>query len=63
MTGSIPIVVQTWQPTVSDPTSHRVSGGLIDPFPMEIMYPNGTALRIKDTVDLAGLRSLLSLVD
>jgi hypothetical protein len=32
-------------------------------FPMEISYPNGTTLRIRQTLDLAGLRSLVLLVD
>jgi hypothetical protein len=35
----------------------------VDEFPMEISYPNGTTLRIKRTLDLAGLRSLVLLVD
>jgi len=30
---------------------------------MEITYPNGTTLRIKQAIDLAGLRSLVLLVD
>jgi hypothetical protein len=34
-----------------------------DAFPMEICYPNGTTLRIKHAIDLAGLRSLVLLVD
>jgi hypothetical protein len=34
-----------------------------DDFPMEISYPNGTTLRIKHALDLAGLRSLVLLVD
>jgi hypothetical protein len=34
-----------------------------DAFPMEISYPNGTTLRIKHPLDLAGLRSLVLLVD
>jgi hypothetical protein len=34
-----------------------------DGFPMEISYPNGTTLRIKHALDLAGLRSLVLLVD
>jgi hypothetical protein len=34
-----------------------------DDFPMEISYPNGTTLRIKRTLDLAGLRSLVLLTD
>jgi hypothetical protein len=39
---------------------HHTSG---DAFPMEISYPNGTTLRIKHPLDLAGLRSLVLLVD
>jgi hypothetical protein len=39
---------------------HHSSG---DGFPMEISYPNGTTLRIKHALDLAGLRSLVLLVD
>ena len=31
--------------------------------PLEIAYPNGTTLRIRQTLDLAGLRSLVSLLD
>jgi hypothetical protein len=31
--------------------------------PLEIAYPNGTTLRIRQTLDLAGLRALLSLLD
>jgi hypothetical protein len=34
-----------------------------DAFPMEIRYPNGTTLRIRQSLDLAGLRSLVSLLD
>jgi len=37
--------------------------GSEDGFPMEISYPNGTTLRIKHAFDLAGLRSLVLLVD
>jgi hypothetical protein len=60
--GFIPMVVQTRRPAALDPTSHRLAGGM-DTFPMEITYPNGTTLRIRDTLDLAGLRSLVLLVD
>ena len=60
--GFIPMVVQTRRSAGLDPTSHRSPGGM-DPFPMEITYPNGTTLKIRDTVDLAGLRSLILLVD
>ncbi|HQG78706.1 MAG TPA: hypothetical protein PLS58_14560 [Bacteroidales bacterium] len=35
----------------------------MDNTPLEITYPNGTTLRIRQTLDLAGLRSLVSLVD
>ena len=35
----------------------------VDGFPMEITYPNGATLRIKHALDLAGLRSLVLLVD
>jgi len=31
--------------------------------PLEIAYPNGTTLSIRQTLDLAGLRSLVSLLD
>lgn len=31
--------------------------------PLEITYPNGTTLRIQQTIDIAGLRSLVSLLD
>ena len=39
---------------------HHTSG---DDFPMEISYPNGTTLRIRHALDLAGLRSLVLLAD
>ena len=35
----------------------------MDNTPLEITYPNGTTLRVRQTVDLAGLRSLVSLLD
>ena len=34
-----------------------------DSFPVEITYANGATLRIKHSLDLAGLRSLVLLVD
>lgn len=34
-----------------------------DAFSLEISYPNGTILRIKHPLDLAGLRSLVLLAD
>ena len=35
----------------------------VDNAALEITYPNGTTLRIRQTLDLAGLRSLVSLLD
>ena len=61
--GFIPLVVQTQRPAAVYPTTHRSEGGGMDAFPMEISYPNGTTLRIKHALDLAGLRSLVLLVD
>jgi hypothetical protein len=34
-----------------------------DTFPVEISYPNGTTVRLKHPMDLAGLRSLVTLID
>jgi hypothetical protein len=64
----IPLLVNTIPTTLSGPSKnftpeqheHHTSG---DDFPMEISYPNGTTLRIKHALDLAGLRSLVLLVD
>jgi hypothetical protein len=63
----IPLLVNSTAATLSGPSKnireqheHLTLG---DDFPMEIRYPNGTTLRIKHTLDLAGLRSLVLLVD
>lgn len=64
----IPLLVNTTAATISGPSKnyireqheHHTSG---DDFPMEISYPNGATLRIKHALDLAGLRSLVLLVD
>jgi transposase-like protein len=64
----IPLLVNTIPATMSRPSKsftleqheHRSSS---DSFPMEISYPNGTTLRIKHSLDLGGLRSLVLLVD
>jgi hypothetical protein len=64
----IPLLVNSTAATMSGPSNnyiwdqheHHTSG---DDFPMEISYPNGTTLRIKHAPDLAGLRSLVLLVD
>ena len=61
----IPLLVNTIPVTRNGPSNreqhdHQTSG---DDFPIEISYPNGTTLRIKHAMDLAGLRSLVLLVD
>ncbi len=64
----IPLLVNTTAANLSGPSKnftleqheHHTSN---DAFPMEISYPNGTTLRIKHPLDLAGLRSLVLLVD
>ena len=63
----IPLLVNTIPVTKNGPSKynqeqhdHQTTG---DDFPMEISYPNGTTLRVKHSVDLAGLRSLVLLVD
>lgn len=64
----IPLLVNSTATTMSGPSKnyireqhdHHTSD---DDFPMEISYPNGTTLRIKHAIDLAGLRSLVLLVD
>ena len=64
----IPLLVNSTTAPMNGPSKnyireqhdHHTSG---DDFPMEISYPNGTTLRIKHALDLAGLRSLVLLVD
>jgi hypothetical protein len=63
----IPLLVNSTQAPMIRPSKNNqeqqgphTSG---DDFPMEISYPNGTTLRIKHALDLAGLRSLVLLVD
>ncbi|MDX9727604.1 MAG: hypothetical protein RBT38_14600 [Bacteroidales bacterium] len=64
----IPLVVNATPSTMNVPSKnftpesheHHTSG---DAFAVEISYPNGTTLRIKPPLDLAGLRSLVLLVD
>jgi hypothetical protein len=58
----IPLVVQSPGSTVY-PATHRPEGPRVDDTPLEITYPNGTTLRIRQAPDLAGLRSLVSLLD
>jgi len=66
--GFIQLQVNTIPSTLNGPSKNFLREQAEDHdacegFPMEISYPNGTTLRIKQTVDLAGLRSLVLLVD
>jgi hypothetical protein len=66
--GFIQLQVNTIPSTLNGPSKNFLreqaeDHDLFEGFPMEISYPNGTTLRIKQTVDLAGLRSLVLLVD
>ena len=49
--------------SVAYPASEQRSAPVMDNTPLEITYPNGTTLRVRQTLDLAGLRSLVSLLD
>jgi hypothetical protein len=58
----IPLLVRA-PGSVGYPTSRQQPAPGMDNTPLEITYPNGTTLRIRQTLDLAGLRSLVSLLD
>lgn len=58
----IPLVVQT-QKLAAHMSAEQSIGTGTDSAPLEICYPNGTTLRIKQNLDLSGLRSLVSLLD
>lgn len=58
----IPLVVRA-QGLAGYRTAGPPDGTGIDSAALEISYPNGTTLRIKQNLDLAGLRSLVSLLD
>lgn len=64
----IPLLVNAIPSTLSGPSKnftpeHYEQHASVDAFPMEISYPNGTTLKLKHPLDLAGLRSLILLVD
>jgi len=64
----IPLLVNTVPANLSGPSKNftpeeHAQHTSSDAFPMEISYPNGTTLRLKHPLDLAGLRSLVLLVD
>ena len=58
----IPLLVRA-PGSVACPASGEKPAPGMDQTPLEITYPNGTTLRIRQTLDLAGLRSLVSLLD
>jgi len=58
----IPLLVRAPGSTAY-PASEQMPSSGMDNTPLEITYPNGTTLRIRQTLDLAGLRSLVSLLD
>jgi hypothetical protein len=64
----IPLLVKTIPATMSGPSKnytreqheHHISG---DDFLLELLYPNGTRLRIKSDPDFDHLRTLVCLLD
>ena len=58
----IPLLVRASGSTAY-PASGQMPAPGMDNTPLEITYPNGTTLRVRQTLDLAGLRSLVSLLD
>ncbi len=58
----IPLLVRA-PGSIACPGSAEKSAPGMDQTAIEITYPNGTTLRIRQTLDLAGLRSLVSLLD
>ena len=58
----IPLLVRASGSTACPASAEKPTPGM-DNTPLEITYPNGTTLRIRHTLDLAGLRSLVSLLD
>ena len=58
----IPLVVQNQGSSVH-PVSPLANGSCMDDACLEITYGNGTTLKIKHSLDLGVLRSLVSLLD
>ena len=62
--GFIPLVVKTAETSVLPVKQAKLSlNQRVDNALFEITYPNGITLRIKNDLDLAGLRALISLLD
>jgi hypothetical protein len=58
----IPLVVQSHS-LAGYTSSNGADGPGTETSPLEIIYSNGTTLRIRQTLDLSGLRSLVCLLD
>jgi hypothetical protein len=67
--GFIPLIVKSPGTTLSNRNNHSSQPGQTypamdeDQVLLELVYPNGTRLRIKKDLDLAHLRSLIRLFD
>lgn len=59
----IPLLVRAPGSASYPASGQQPVGPGMDNTPFEIAYPNGTTLRIRQTLDLAGLRLLVSLLD
>lgn len=59
----IPLLVRAPGSAAYQASRQQPAAPGLDNTPLEITYPNGTTLRIRQTLDLAGLRSLVSLLD
>jgi hypothetical protein len=61
--GFIPLIVKPPQPSLSSGNGKASYRGVDDDVFLEVVYPNGTLLRVKKDVDLAQLRALIHLYD
>jgi hypothetical protein len=59
----IPLVVKTPETSLQTVTRTGLTQEQRDRALFEIIYPNGTTLRIKNDMDIVGLRTLISLLD
>jgi transposase-like protein len=60
----IPLVVKSAEATINQATQREpLQRQRCDDIFVEIIYPNGTALRIKNDLELTRLRALISLLD
>lgn len=61
--GFIPLIVKPQQTSLSGANGKAVYRGVDDDVFLEVIYPNGTILRVKRDMDLAQLRALIHLYD